>query len=173
MSGQASAEEGAEIRVLEGLWHSVLPGVPLKVVMVRRTKPKRPRQALEVFFTTELSLSAEQILCYYRLRWSMEIEIRTAKQSYGRAQERCPGLARIEGINNLRLFLASARLLGNQALQPSIFLVRRSISCPLRAFYRPSPHPHACRFRADNPGETHYRTLRMRPPSTWRVAPVI
>jgi hypothetical protein len=104
-------EAGAEIRVLEGLWHSVLPGVPLKGVLVRRKKPKRPRQALEVFFTTDLSLSAEEILAYYRLRWSVEIEIRAAKQSYGLAQERCRRLERIEGINNLRLFLAAARLL--------------------------------------------------------------
>ncbi len=104
-------EAGAEYRVVEGLWHSVLPGVGLTVVVVRRRKPKRPKQALEVFFTTDPSLSAEQILSYYRLRWSVEIEIRAAKQHYGLAQERCRRLQRIEGSNNLRLFLAAARLL--------------------------------------------------------------
>jgi hypothetical protein len=104
-------EAGAEVREIEGLWHSVLPGVPLRVVVVRRRKPKRPRQALAVFFTTDLSLTAEQILFWYRLRWSVEIEIRAAKQSCGLGQGRCRRLERIEGINNLRLFLAAARLL--------------------------------------------------------------
>jgi hypothetical protein len=101
-------EADAEYRVMEGLWHSVLP---VRVVVVRRKRPKRPRQALEVFFTTDCSLSAEEILAYYRLRWSVEIEIRAAKGGYGLAQERCRRLERIEGINNLRFFLAAARLL--------------------------------------------------------------
>jgi hypothetical protein len=103
-------EAGAEYRLVESLWPSVLPGVRLKAVVVRRKKPKRPRQELEVFFTTDLTLSAEQILSWCRVRWSVEIEIRSAKQHYGLGQERCRRLERIEGINNLRLFLAAARL---------------------------------------------------------------
>jgi hypothetical protein len=132
-------EAGAEYREVEGLWHSVLPGVVLRVVVVRRKKPKRPQQELEVFFTTDLSLSAEQILDWYRVRWSVEIEIRAAKQHYGLGQERCRRLERIEGINNLRLFLAAARLLwfAEQVQNQSgtLDLVR------LRSWYRQKTKP--------------------------------
>src|ERR671935_2388541 len=61
------SEAGAEIQAWEGLWHAVLPGRLVRVVVLRRqgtSITKRPGQrkpppALEAFFTTDLALSAE------------------------------------------------------------------------------------------------------------------
>jgi hypothetical protein len=72
-------EQGAEVLVQEGLWHSVLPGVVVRVVFVRRpqleggaSRQRRPRP-LEAFFTTDLNLEAEQLLAAYQDRWGIEM----------------------------------------------------------------------------------------------------
>jgi hypothetical protein len=110
-------EAGAEVRLLEGLWHSVLPGVVLRVVLVRRkalrhvpSKKKRQRW-VEAFFTTDLSLSMEAILCEYQGRWSVEITIAQARQSLGLGQDRCRRYRRIVGINAFRMLVAAAEVL--------------------------------------------------------------
>ena len=71
-------EEGAEVLVVEGLWHSVMPGVLLRVVIVRREKATKRKKVIEAFFTSLGTLSAEQILQEYRARWSIEIFFRRA-----------------------------------------------------------------------------------------------
>jgi len=115
---QAHPEEaGAEVRMVEGLWHSVLPGVVVRVFLVRRkalrqaaSKKKRQRY-IEAFFTTELSLSMEQILGEYHGRWSIEITIGQARQSLGLGQDRCRRYRRIVGINAFRMVIAAAEVL--------------------------------------------------------------
>jgi DDE superfamily endonuclease len=80
------SEAGAEVHAWCGLWHSVLPGRLIRVVVVRRDAtrcPKKPRQRkppppVEAFFTTDLSLSTDAILSEYNDRWAVEIEIRDA-----------------------------------------------------------------------------------------------
>jgi DDE superfamily endonuclease len=64
------SEEGAEFQAWCGLWHAVVPGRLIRVVVVRRdakrfTKrlgQRKPPPAIEAFCTTALSLSAQDIL---------------------------------------------------------------------------------------------------------------
>jgi hypothetical protein len=113
------SEDGAEIQAWCGLWHSVLPGRLIRVVVLRRDvkrSTKRPGQrkpppALEAFFTTDLTLSAQDILNEYRDRWAVEIEIRDAGAFDGLGQDQCRKRQRILGANTFRLVMAAARTL--------------------------------------------------------------
>jgi DDE superfamily endonuclease len=112
------AEAGATVQSWVGLWHTVLPGRLLRVVVVRRP-PDQRRQSpgrhkpppVEAFFTTDLSLRAEEVLQQYRDRWAIEIAIRDANAFAGLGQDQCRKLRRIVGANTLRLGLAAARTL--------------------------------------------------------------
>jgi hypothetical protein len=113
------SEEGAACQAWCGLWHAVLPGRLMRVVVVRRDakrSTKRPGQrkpppAIEAFFTTDLSLSAQDILSEYGARWAVEIEIRDANAFDGLGQDQCRKRQRIMGANTFRLALAAARTL--------------------------------------------------------------
>jgi len=67
-------EAGALVQAWTGLWHTVLPGRLIRVVVVRRPtalrprppRRRKPRPPLEAFFTTDLTLSPETILAQYR-----------------------------------------------------------------------------------------------------------
>lgn len=72
---------------------------------------KKRKRYLEVFFTTDLRLSPEQILREYRGRWSIEILIREAKESFGLGRDRCRNTRKISGINNFRLLIGAAEVL--------------------------------------------------------------
>jgi DDE superfamily endonuclease len=112
-------EAGTEIQAWCGLWHSVVPGRLVQVVVLRReSKPatQRPRQrkpppAIEAFFTTDLTLSAPDILHEYGDRWAVEIEIRDANAFDGLGQDQCRKRQRIIGANTFRLVMAAARTL--------------------------------------------------------------
>ncbi len=112
-------EAGAEIQAWCGLWHSVLPGRLIRVVVVRRDatrcvkKPgqRKPPPALEACFTTDLALSACDILNEYGDRWAVEIEIRDANAFDGLGQDQCRKRQRILGANTFRLAMAAARTL--------------------------------------------------------------
>jgi hypothetical protein len=113
------SEAGATMQAWEALWHSVLPGRPVQVVIVRRkayTKTKRTnrrtlRAPVEAFFTTDLTLRVEAILASYRDRWAVEIDIRDGQAYYGLAQDHCRTWRRIVGANTFRLVMAAARTL--------------------------------------------------------------
>lgn len=111
------SEEGAEVRLIEGIWHSVVPGVPLQVVLVRRGhlrhhSSKRQRQRwLEAFFTTTFSLSLAQILQEYRGRWTIEILLHEARESYGLGRDRCRKYRKVVAINSFRLIIGAAEVL--------------------------------------------------------------
>jgi len=117
------AEEKAQIYSFEAIWHSVLPGKVLRIVMLRRphlkeaSSPKKRKRYLEVFFTTDLGLSVEQILEEYRGRWSIEILIREAKESFGLGNDRCRNTRKIGGINNFRLLIGAAEVLYRAEIQ--------------------------------------------------------
>src|SRR6266581_1540480 len=113
------SEAGAEIQAWEGLWHPVLPGRLVRVVVLRRPgapAPKRPGQrkplpAIEAFFTTDLTLSAAEIVREYGHRWAVEIAIRDSNAFAGLGQDQCRKRQRIIGANTFRLVLAAARTL--------------------------------------------------------------
>lgn len=112
-------EAGADVQAWRGLWHSVLPGRRLRIVVLRRPAPPRatppgqrkPRPAVEAFFTTALSLSPEGILQHYRERWAVEITIRDSNAFDGLGQDQCRKVPRIVGANTFRLAMAAARTL--------------------------------------------------------------
>lgn len=112
-------EAGAEVQAWCGLWHAVLPGRLIRVVVLRRDatrltkKPgqRKPLPALEAFFTTDLSLSVDDILREYDGRWAVEIEIRDANAFDGLGQDQCRKRQRIIGANTFRLVMAAARTL--------------------------------------------------------------
>lgn len=113
------SEAGAESQAWDGLWHAVLPGRLVRVVVLRRpgtSAPKQPGQrkpppALEAFFTTDLALSAEEIMRAYGHRWAVEIAIRDSNAFAGLGQDQGRKRQRIIGANTLRLVLAAARTL--------------------------------------------------------------
>jgi hypothetical protein len=112
-------EAGALVQAWEGLWHAVLPGRPLRIVVVRRPVPKRARKPgqrkppppVEAFFTTDLVLSPAAILQQYRERWAVEITLRDSNAFTGFGQDQCRKVERVVGANTLRLVLAAARTL--------------------------------------------------------------
>jgi hypothetical protein len=116
-------EAGAQVQDWLALWHSVLPGRQIRVVIVRRphlTDVKRVKgkrtpfgrlKPLEAFFSTDLSLSVAAILSHYQDRWAVEIDIRDAHAFYGIAQDQCRKLKHVIGANTLRLIMAATRTL--------------------------------------------------------------
>jgi DDE superfamily endonuclease len=112
-------EAGAEIQAWDGLWHAGLPGRPVRIVVLRREGQAIPKQlgqrkpppAIEAFFTTDLSLSAQDILNEYGGRWAVEIAIRDTNAFDGLGRDQCRKRQRIVGANTFRLVLAAARTL--------------------------------------------------------------
>lgn len=106
-------EDGAQVLVVEGYWHTVMPGVWLRVVIVRRPEAQvtKQKKALEAFFTSLLRLEMKQILAEYRARWSVEILIREAREHYGLGQDRCRRYERIVGVNGFRMVVGAAQVL--------------------------------------------------------------
>jgi hypothetical protein len=128
-------EAGALVQAWTGLWHSVLPGRLLQVVVVRRPQRRRPRlpgqrkprPPVEAFFTTDLTLSLEALLAQYRQRWAVEITIRDSNAFAGFGHDQCRKRQRVVGANTLRLVLAAARTLWfveHTARKPAIDLRR-------------------------------------------------
>jgi hypothetical protein len=113
------AEAGALVQAWTGLWQAVLPGRLIRIVVVRRPKrprttqpgQRKPRPAVEAFFTTDLTLSLEAILAQYRERWTVEITIRDSNAFTGLGQDQCRKYARVVGANTFRRVLAAARTL--------------------------------------------------------------
>jgi len=109
-------EEDAQVCSFEAIWQNVLPGKALRVVIVRRphlkgTSSKKGKRYVEVFFTTDLQFDTEQILKEYRGRWSVEILIREANESFGLGEDRCRNAQKINGINNFRLLIGAIEAL--------------------------------------------------------------
>lgn len=115
-------EAGAVIQSWVGLWHSVLPGRPIRIVVVwrpHRAASPQPTgkkafgrlKPLEAFFSTAVALSPHAMLETYADRWAMEIAIRDSHAYYGVAQDQCRQCEHIVGANTLRLLLAAARTL--------------------------------------------------------------
>ena len=112
-------EAGAEIHAWCGLWHTVLPGRLVQVVVLRRQgKPattqkgqRKPAPAIEAFFTTDLTLSTDEIVREYGHRWAVAITIRDRNACAGLGQDQGRKRQRLVGANTLRLALAAARTL--------------------------------------------------------------
>lgn len=108
-------EKGAVVKEIVGIWHTVLPGQLIRVVIVKRDAsqqaPSATKRPLEAFFSTDTSLSLAEVLDEYRDRWSIEIDIRDANGYYGIGMDRCRNLKRILSINSFRFLMAATRTL--------------------------------------------------------------
>lgn len=115
-------EAGALSQSWVGLWHSVLPGHPIRIVLVWRPHRTDKTHAtgkkafghlkpLEAFFSTDVSLSPQAILEPSEDRWAIKIDIRDGHTYDGIAQDHCRKFAHMVGVNTLRLLLAAARTL--------------------------------------------------------------
>ncbi len=105
-----------------GIWHSVCPGRPIRLVVVWRphradsTTPAGKKvfgrlKPLEAFFSTDVALSPQAMLETYEDRWAIEMAIRDGHASYGIAQDQCRKFAHIVGANTFRLLMAAVRTL--------------------------------------------------------------
>jgi hypothetical protein len=75
--------EGQMISVASAIGRTKMCPEVVRLVVVR-TKPKKSKPyRYFVVFTTDLTLSVESILEYYRLRWQLETAFRDAKQHFG------------------------------------------------------------------------------------------
>jgi DDE superfamily endonuclease len=134
------------VQAWAGLWHAVLPGRLLRVVVVRRPatacrrKPgqRKPPPSLEAFFSTDLTLSLAAILAQYRERWAVEITLRDSNAFTGFGQDQCRKYTRVVGANTLRLGLAAARTLWfvAQTSRPDAFALTHA-----RPWYRHKQAP--------------------------------
>ena len=64
------------------LWHTDFPQ-PLNVVILVKTDSRTHKSSHVVLFSTDLALSAAQIVDYYSLRFQIEFNFRDAKQYWG------------------------------------------------------------------------------------------
>lgn len=109
-------EKGAYIKTKTGIWHSVIPGKQMKVIVVWRknfnAKDKRSgKKELESFFSTDLQMTAHEILDHYHQRWDVEIDIKDGYGYYGLGKDQCRRLDRIYGINSFKILMAACRSL--------------------------------------------------------------
>jgi len=134
------SEAHAWIKSHQGLWHSVLPGVLVKVVILKRDKPTGRQKRLEAFFSTDPSTASEELLDQYAQRWDVEINVRDANAFYGFGADQCQSYRCLVGVNTFRALLAACRSLWfiQQADQPDnqpLDLLKN------RPWYRKKKHP--------------------------------
>ncbi len=98
---------GAELQAWDGLWHAVLPGRRVRVVVVRRPGTGGPTRGgqrkapppVAALGTTARSLSPEDIVTADHARWAVEMAIRDANAFAGGGPEPCRTRERILGAN--------------------------------------------------------------------------
>lgn len=104
-------QEHTWIATYQGIWHSVLPGKLINVVLIKRDKPTGREKPLEAFFSTDASITSHELLDQYAQRWDVEINIRDANAFYGFGQDHCQSYRCIVGVNTFRALLAACRSL--------------------------------------------------------------
>lgn len=104
-------EANTWIQSWKGIWHRVLPGVVITVVIIKRDKAEGNTKEIEAFFSTDVSLNKEEILDEYGKRWAVEINIRDANAFYGFGADQCQSYRCIVGVNTFRALLAACRSL--------------------------------------------------------------
>ena len=64
------------------LWHKLFPD-KLNIVIVRKINLENGKWAHVVLFSSDLTLAADKLVDYYRLRFQIEFNFRAAKQFWG------------------------------------------------------------------------------------------
>jgi putative transposase len=80
---QSSLEDGIRTDIYQAkLWNKEFP-IPLNVVILHKTILKTQAVAHVVLFSTDLALSFDKLIEYYKLRFQIEFNFRDAKQYWG------------------------------------------------------------------------------------------
>jgi putative transposase len=80
---QSSIEDGIHTDIYQAkLWNKEFP-IPLNVVIIHKTILKTQKVAHVVLFSTDLALSFDKLIEYYKLRFQIEFNFRDAKQYWG------------------------------------------------------------------------------------------
>ena len=78
-----STEEGIKTDIYQmSLWHKTFADL-LNIVVIVKTNLKTHKTAHVVLFSSDLTLSYELLIDYYRLRFQLEFNFRDAKQYWG------------------------------------------------------------------------------------------
>ena len=115
-------EAGALVQSWVGIWPSVLPGRPIRIVVVwrphraDRPPPTGPKafgrlKPLEALCSTDVRLAVPVLLETYDERWAIASALRDGHAYDGLAQDQCRKYAHMVGANTLRFLLAAARTL--------------------------------------------------------------
>ena len=92
-----------EVQAWTALWWKVFRQRPIRIVASRRLGS---RQRPEFFHTTDLTLSAEQILAYYTDRWEIECLFHEVKERMGFEEPQCRTEKAVERTTPFLLFTA-------------------------------------------------------------------
>ena len=88
------------------MWHKLFPDL-LNIVIVAKTNLENDKRAHIVLFSSDVSLSAETLIHYYRLRFQIEFNFRDAKQFWGLEDFMNVRQRPVYNFANLAMFMVS------------------------------------------------------------------
>ena len=88
------------------VWHKLFAWA-LNVVIIRKTNVKSGKVAQVILFTTDLELSWDKLIEYYRLRFQIEFNFRDAKQYWGLEDFMNTGSMQVYNAANLSMFMVN------------------------------------------------------------------
>ena len=88
------------------MWHKLYPDM-LNIVLIRKMNVENGKQAHVILFTSDLTLSADKVVDYYRLRFQIEFNFRAAKQFWGLEDFMNIKQQPVHNFANLSMFMVS------------------------------------------------------------------
>jgi DDE superfamily endonuclease len=120
-AGQRTVEV---VSATAGWYHSGLPPVPLRWVLIRDPQEHSPTQAL---LCTDLAVTPDQILAWFVQRWQLEVTFEEARRHLGLETQRQWSAAAIRRTTPVLLGLFSlVTLLAHQPLRGPVGVVRQA-----------------------------------------------
>jgi putative transposase len=148
------------------LRHKDLP-VLINVVILQKTCLKTQKVAQVILFSTDLTLSWENLVLYYRLRFQIEFVFRDAKQYWGLEDFMNVGQQQVYNMANLSLFMVNlSRALQTMKAYEGMSILQLKAWCQAGKYVRETlkslpqnlePHfisqiiEQVCRFPRENP----------------------
>jgi len=104
---QMRVEDGIQTRIYQAaLWHKEFPQL-LNVVIIVKVNLETGAQAHVVLFSSDLSLTYDQLIDYYALRFQIEFNFREAKQYWGLEDFMNVTQTTVTNAANLSLFMVN------------------------------------------------------------------
>ncbi len=101
------------------MWHKLFPD-QLNIVIIRKVNIKTGKQAHVVLFSSDLDLSYDLVVKYYRLRFQIEFNFRDAKQYWGLEDFMNVGERPVYNAANLSVFMVNVSQVLIQAMREKI-----------------------------------------------------